>query len=86
MPLDPQAQRVVDAMAALNLKPVESSTPDEARESIRIRTSALGPFEDVRRWPTTGCPWREGRSPYARTRPEAPARIRSSSTTTAEAG
>lgn len=47
MPLDPQAQRVVDAMAALNLKPVESSTPDEARESIRIRTSALGPFEDV---------------------------------------
>ncbi len=47
MPLDPQAQRVVDAMAALNLKPVESSTPDEARESIRIRTAALGPFEDV---------------------------------------
>ena len=47
MPLDPQAQRVVDAMAALNLKPVESSTPDEARESIRTRTAALGPFEDV---------------------------------------
>jgi acetyl esterase len=47
MPLDPQAQRVVDAMAALNLKPVESSTPDEAREAIRIRTAALGPFEDV---------------------------------------
>ena len=47
MPLDPQAQRVIDAMAALNLKPVESSTPDEARESIRIRTAALGPFEDV---------------------------------------
>jgi acetyl esterase len=47
MPLDPQAQRVVDAMAALNLKPVESSTPDEAREALRIRTAALGPFEDV---------------------------------------
>jgi acetyl esterase/lipase len=47
MPLDPQAQRVVDAMAALNLKPVEESTPAEARESIRIRTAALGPFEDV---------------------------------------
>jgi acetyl esterase len=47
MPLDPQAQRVIEAMAALNLKPVESSTPDEARESIRARTAALGPFEDV---------------------------------------
>jgi acetyl esterase len=47
MPLDPQAQHVVDAMAALNLKPVEESTPAEARESIRIRTAALGPFEDV---------------------------------------
>ncbi len=47
MPLDPQAQRVVDAIAALNLKPVEESTPEEARESIRARTAALGPFEDV---------------------------------------
>ena len=47
MPLDPQAQRVIEAMAALNLKPVESSTPEEARESIRTRTAALGPFEDV---------------------------------------
>ena len=47
MPLDPQAQLVVDAMAALNLKPVESSTPAEAREAIRTRTATLGPFEDV---------------------------------------
>ena len=47
MPLDPEAQRVVDAMAALNLKPIESSTPDEARESLRTRTAALGPFEEV---------------------------------------
>ena len=47
MPLDPQAQRVVEAIAALNLKPIEDSTPDEARESIRTRTAALGPFEDV---------------------------------------
>lgn len=47
MPLDPEAQRVVDAMVALNLKPIESSTPDEARESLRLRTAALGPFEDV---------------------------------------
>jgi acetyl esterase len=47
MPLDPQAQRVIEAMAALNLKPVEESTPAEARESIRTRTAALGPFPDV---------------------------------------
>ena len=47
MPLDPQAQRVIDGMAALNLKPVEESTPAEARESIRTRTAALGPFPDV---------------------------------------
>jgi acetyl esterase/lipase len=47
MPLDPQAQKIVDALAALNLKPVEESTPDEARESMRSRTAALGPVEDV---------------------------------------
>lgn len=47
MPLDPQAQRVVEAMAKLNLKPVEDSTPEEARESIRVRTAALGPVEEV---------------------------------------
>jgi acetyl esterase len=47
MPLDPQAQALVDAMAALNLKPVEDSTPEEAREMMRTRTAALGPGEDV---------------------------------------
>src|SRR5215831_5867752 len=47
MPLDPQAQRVIDAVAQLNLPPLESSTPDEARESLRVRTAALGPVEDV---------------------------------------
>src|SRR5947209_2089539 len=40
MPLDPQAQKIVDAMAALNLKAVEDSTPEEARESMRTRTAA----------------------------------------------
>ena len=47
MPLDPQAQKLVDALAALNLPPIENCTPDEARESMRSRTAALGPFEDV---------------------------------------
>ena len=35
MPLDPQAQKVVDATAALNLPPMEQMTPEEARESMR---------------------------------------------------
>jgi acetyl esterase len=47
MPLDPQAQKIVDAMAALNLKPVEESTPAEARDVMRARTAVLGPFDDV---------------------------------------
>jgi acetyl esterase len=47
MPLDPQAQKVVDALVALNLKPFKDSTPAEARESMRSRTAALGPFEEV---------------------------------------
>ena len=47
MPLDPQAQKVVDAIAALNLKPIKDATPAEAREAMRTRTAALGPVEDV---------------------------------------
>ena len=47
MPLDPQAQTLVDAMAKLNLKPIEDSTPEEARESMRSRMTALGPFDEV---------------------------------------
>jgi acetyl esterase len=47
MPLDPQAQKVVDTIAALNLKPIKDSTPAEAREAMRTRTAALGPVEDV---------------------------------------
>ncbi len=47
MPLDPQAQKVVDTITALNLKPIKDSTPAEARESMRTRTAALGPVEDV---------------------------------------
>ena len=47
MPLDPQAQKVVDTIAALNLKPIKDSTPTEAREAMRTRTAGLGPVEDV---------------------------------------
>src|SRR4029453_12748599 len=47
MPLDPQAQSLVNAMAKLNLKLIEDSTPEEARESMRSRTAGLGPFDEV---------------------------------------
>jgi acetyl esterase len=47
MPLDPQAQRVIDATVALGLPPMEQMTPAQARESMRSRTAALGPVEDV---------------------------------------
>ena len=47
MPLDAQAQSVVDALARLGLKPIEDSTPEEARASMVSRTAALGPFEEV---------------------------------------
>jgi acetyl esterase len=49
MPIDPQAQRVLDATAALGLPPIEKMSPAEARESMRSRTAALGPFEEVAR-------------------------------------
>jgi acetyl esterase len=49
MPLDPQARQIIDATLALNLPPVEQMTPDQARESMRARTTTLGPVEDVAR-------------------------------------
>jgi acetyl esterase len=49
MPLDPQAQKVLDATAALGLPPTEQMTPAAARESMRSRTAALGPVEEVAR-------------------------------------
>jgi acetyl esterase len=49
MPLDPQIRKVLDATIALNLPPTEQMTPAEARESMRLRTAALGPVQDVAR-------------------------------------
>jgi acetyl esterase len=47
MPLDPQAKRIIDATNALGLPPVEQMSPADARESMRTRTAALGPIEDI---------------------------------------
>ena len=72
--------------------PRSTSSPSSSRRPTRRASrSAPAPRRSVpsrtwRRWPTTECPWREARSPCARTRPAGPARIRSSSTTTAAAG
>jgi acetyl esterase len=49
MPLDPQAQKIVDATLALKLPPVEQMTPAQARASIRARIAGLGPAEEVAR-------------------------------------
>ena len=86
MPLDPQAQRVIEAMAAMNLKPVEDSTPDEARESLRTRTAALGPFEEVAQCPTTGWPVKGGEIAVRAYSPGGQGPHPASSTTTAAAG
>ena len=59
MPLDPQVKALIEAMAALNLPPIEKTTPDVAREMMRKRTEALGPGPEVasvvdHRVPVTG--------------------------------
>ena len=47
----------VDALAKLDLKPIEDSTPEEARESMRSRMTALGPFDEVAAvGESTACP------------------------------
>ncbi len=43
MPLDPQAQAVLDQLAALNLPPNYTVTPSEARANARLRPSVPGP-------------------------------------------
>jgi acetyl esterase len=48
MPLDPQMQKIVDATLALGLPPLEQMTVEQARESIRQRTPALGPVQEVK--------------------------------------
>src|SRR5215468_2192594 len=49
MPLDPQAQRIIDATNALGLPPMEQMSPAAARASMRERTAGLGPVEEVAR-------------------------------------
>src|SRR2546425_12741414 len=47
MPLDPQMQKIVDATLAPGLPPIERMPVEQARESIRQRTPALGPLPEV---------------------------------------
>jgi acetyl esterase len=49
MPLDPQAKAVLDQMAALNLPPRWTITPDEARRQMEARMAASPPGEPVAR-------------------------------------
>ena len=43
MPLDPQAQQVLEQMAALNLPPTYTVSPEEARALNKARPRAAGP-------------------------------------------
>ena len=43
MPLDPQAQAVIDQLATLGLPPVHTVTPAEARRNAQSRPRAAGP-------------------------------------------
>ena len=43
MPLDPQAQLVLDQIAALGLPPNHTLTPVEARANALARPKAVGP-------------------------------------------
>lgn len=43
MPLDPQAQNVLDVVASLNLPPNHTVSPDEARANAKARPRAEGP-------------------------------------------
>jgi acetyl esterase len=47
MPLDPQVKALIASMAAMNLPPIETTTPAEAREMMRKRSAALGPGPEV---------------------------------------
>ena len=46
MPLDPQARKMIEATAALNLPPTSRMTPAQARMSVRERSAAL-PREEI---------------------------------------
>jgi acetyl esterase len=47
MPVDPQVRAYLDAMAAANLPPAETLTPQQAREQMIVSSAALGPSEAV---------------------------------------
>ena len=47
MPLDPQAQAFLDQMAALNLPPRWTVTPQEARQQYEVRIAMQPPGEEV---------------------------------------
>jgi acetyl esterase len=61
MALDPQAKAIIDATAALNLPPIERTSPEEARAGMRQRTAGLGPVEPVARVEDHAVPAEGGR-------------------------
>lgn len=47
MPLDPQAQIFIDQMAALNMAPMHTLTPEQVRQGIKLQREAFGEPQPV---------------------------------------
>ena len=47
MPVDPQAQAIIDELTALNLPPYSETTPEQARQAVVAASMTLAPGEPV---------------------------------------
>ena len=61
MPLDPQAQQVLDQLAALGLPPAHTVSPQEARENMKKRPRVDGP--EVAKVEDRAVSWRDAEVP-----------------------
>ena len=61
MPLDPQAQQVLDQLAALGLPPAHTVSPQEARDNMRKRPRVDGP--EVAKVEDRTVSWRDAEVP-----------------------
>jgi acetyl esterase len=71
MPLDPQAQALLDQMAATEAPPLNTMTPEGARQMMAQMASMGGPPEPVARVEDRTSPDRPARSRSASTHPRA---------------
>jgi acetyl esterase len=63
MPLDPQARRLLDQMAAVGIPPFHTMTPQQARDQMLIASRFLGPLTEIRAVEDREVPGPEGAIP-----------------------